>query len=256
MKRRRLLRYAGAGLLTTLGTGFTYGLPAVQAQTGGLSIQWLGHTSFLFSGDGLRILINPFRTLGCTAGYRSPKVATDLVLISSQLLDEGAVEVVPGNPRLLYESGVFQVGKKRIQGIRVDHDRVGGRRFGDNIAWMWNQGGINVLHLGGAAAPISLEQQILMGRPDLLLLPVGGGPKAYNPEEAQQAIQTLKPRMVIPTHYRTKAAKDQCDLVGIDAFLSLMQGTPIRRLNSDSTSLRPADLPKDGTIIQVMSYRF
>jgi L-ascorbate metabolism protein UlaG (beta-lactamase superfamily) len=156
----------------------------------------------------------------------------------------------------LYESGVFQVGKKRIQGIRVDHDRVGGRRFGDNIAWMWNQGGINVLHLGGAAAPISLEQQILMGRPDLLLLPVGGGPKAYNPEEARQAIQTLKPRMVIPTHYRTKAAKDQCDLVGIDAFLSLMQGTPIRRLNSDSTSLRPADLPKDGTIIQVMSYRF
>jgi L-ascorbate metabolism protein UlaG (beta-lactamase superfamily) len=256
MKRRQLLRYAGTGLMATLGTGLTYGLPAVQAQTGGLGIQWLGHTSFLFTGDGLRILANPFRTLGCTAGYRSPKVATDLVLISSQLLDEGAVEIVPGNPRLLYESGVFQVNKKRIQGIRIDHDRVGGRRFGDNVAWLWNQGGINILHLGGAAAPISLEQQILMGRPDLLLLPVGGGPKAYNPEEAKQTIQTLKPRIVIPTHYRTQAAKDPCDLVGLDAFLSLMEGTPIRRLNSDSTTLRSADLPKDGTIIQVMSYRF
>jgi L-ascorbate metabolism protein UlaG (beta-lactamase superfamily) len=256
MRRRRLLRYAGTGLLSAVGMELASRLEPSLAQSAGLSIQWLGHTCFLFTGSGLRILVNPFRTLGCTAGYRAPKVATDLVMISSQLLDEGAVEIVPGNPRLLYEPGVYQVGKLRLEGIRMDHDRLGGRRFGTNVAWKWNQGGISLLHLGGAAAPISVEQKILMGRPDVLFVPVGNGPKGYSPEEAKQAIATLNPKLVIPMQYRTKAAAQTgCDLVGVDQFLSLASGIPIRR-GGDVLNLRPGDLPSKGVAIQVMSYRF
>src|SRR5918997_1278480 len=153
MKRRQLMRYASAGLLTTLGTGLASGFSSYQAQApgGALSVQWLGHTCFLFTGSGSRILVNPFRSLGCTAGYRLPKVAADLVLISSQLLDEGAAEELPGNPRILFEPGVFQVGGIQLQGISLAHDRVGGRRFGSNVAWQWTQSGIKILHLGGAA---------------------------------------------------------------------------------------------------------
>lgn len=256
MKRRRLLRYASAGLLTAFGTGLSSGFQRSQAQAGGaLSIQWLGHTCFLFSGDGNRILVNPFRSVGCTAGYRPPRVSTDLVLISSQLLDEGAVEILPGNPKLLYEPGSYQVSGKQIQGIRIPHDRMEGRRFGMNVAWKWRQSGIDILHLGGAAAPITPEQKILMGRPDLLLIPVGNGPKAYSPEEARQAIEVLNPRVVIPTHYRTQAAKGECDLVPLPNFLQIMSGVPVRQGGS-SLSLRRADLPASGMIIQTMSYAF
>jgi L-ascorbate metabolism protein UlaG (beta-lactamase superfamily) len=255
MKRRQFVRYAGASLLTALGTGVASGLDKYQAQTGSLSVQYLGHTCFLLTGSGQRILVNPFRSLGCTAGYRAPKVSADLVLISSQLFDEGAVDVVPGNPRLLYEAGAYEVGGLKIQGISTDHDRLGGKRFGTNIAWRWTQGGINVLHLGGAAAPITLEQKILMGTPDVVFIPVGGGPKAYNPEEAKQALNVLNPKIVVPTQYRTQAAKDQCDLVGLDNFLSLMSGTPIRR-GGDSLSIQRADLPREGMAIQVLSYKF
>lgn len=258
MKRRQLMRYAGASALTALGAGLASGLDPLQAQTAGtLSVQWLGHMAFLFSDGKQRFLVNPFRSLGCTAKYRAPKVNTDLVLISSQLLDEGAVEVVPGNPRLLYQPGVYQVGGIRIQGIQTDHDRLGGKRFGTNVAWQWKQAGINVLHLGGAAAPITLEQKILMGRPDLLLVPVGGGPKAYTPTEAKQAIQMLNPKLVIPIQYRTQAADSTaCDLTGLDAFLAAMDKTPVRRADSDSIGLRSSDLPSNGTAIQVLSYRF
>jgi len=225
-----------------------------SAQTaGGLGVQWLGHSCFLFTGDGRRILVNPFRSLGCTAGYRAPRVAAELVLISSQLLDEGAVELVPGNPRLLYESGVYQFNKKRIQGIRTDHDRLGGKRFGTNVAWQWRQGGLNILHLGGTASPISLEQKILMGRPDVLFVPIGGGANVYAPDEAKQAIQVLNPKLIIPTHYRTKAAAKECESVGVEQFLSLMSGTPVRR-SGNTLSLRSANLPKEGMAIQVMSY--
>lgn len=260
MKRRKLLRYTGASLLTAFGTAWASGWQATQAQTGNsLSIRWLGHTCFLFTSGNQRVLVNPFRTIGCTAGYRLPKVEADLVLISSQLFDEGAVEGLPGNPKILYEPGVYQFNGVQYQGIRTNHDTVGGRRFGTNVAWRWTQGGINILHLGGAAAPIELEQKILMGKPDLLMVPVGGGLKAYNPTQAMDAIKSLNPKLVIPTHYRTQAAdSNSCDIVGLDEFLKLSNGSgmPVRNINSDSVTISTADLPANGSTVKVLSYQF
>jgi L-ascorbate metabolism protein UlaG (beta-lactamase superfamily) len=230
------MRYAGAGFLATFGTGLASRFEPSRAQTASsaLSIEWHGHTCFLFTGGGLRVLVNPFQTLGCTAGYRPPQIEADLVLISSQLLDEGA-----------------------IQGLAIPHDRVGGRRFGTNVAWQWTQSGVNVLHMGGAAAPINIEQKILMGRPDVALIPVGGGPKAYNPQEAKQAVNTLNPKIVIPTHFRTQAADaETCDIVPVDEFLSLMEGMPIDRANSSTLTIKAANLPQNGSTIKVLSYQF
>jgi L-ascorbate metabolism protein UlaG (beta-lactamase superfamily) len=249
MQRREILRYAGVGLLSALGAGLV--TDRGQAQAGGIAMQALGHTCFLISGGGQRILINPFKSVGCTAGLAAPKVSVDLVMISSQLLDEGFVEILPGNPRLLYEPGAYQVSGMKIQGVNTDHDRNGGKRFGKNVAWRWIQGGLTILHLGGLASPITLEQKILMGTPDVVFVPVGGGAKAYTPEEAKAALKVLNPKIVIPMHYKTSAAKGQCDLGGVDQFLSLMSGTPVRKVGG-STAIGRGDLPKDGMVIQVV----
>jgi L-ascorbate metabolism protein UlaG (beta-lactamase superfamily) len=257
MKRREFIRYAGTGLLTTVGMGLMSHWQFAQAQANeSVTIRSLGHTSFLFTGSGRRILVNPFRPIGCTAGYRTPQVAADLVMISSRLFDEGVTEGLPGNPRLLSESGIYEFDGMQVQGIRTDHDDVGGRRFGDNIVWRWNQGGLTIVHMGGAAAPITVEQQILISRPDIALIPVGGGVKAYTPEEAKAALQVLRPKIMIPTHYRTQAADETtCDIQPLDNFLSLIEGTPVER-NGDSISIRRSDLPASGTKIQILSYSF
>ncbi len=256
MKRRQLMRSVGAASLAAVGTTFLGGFQKSQAQTSsGVSVRSLGHTCFLFTGNNQRVLVNPFRRVGCTAGYPALNVTADVVLISSRLLDEGAVEDVQGNPTQLYEPGVYQLNGLQFQGIRTNHDRMDGMRFGLNIVWRWNQGGLNILHLGGAAAPITLEQQILMGRPDLLLLPVGGGPKAYNPTEAKAAMDFLQPKIVIPTHYRTQAADAaSCDIVPVEEFLALVGGVPVRQANSSAIALSPADLPASGSVIQLLSY--
>lgn len=258
MKRRQLISYAGAGITSTLAVSLAYDFKATAAKPdSGLSVKWLGHTCFLFTGGGTRTLVNPFRTLGCTAKYRTPKVETDLVLISSQLLDEGVVDELPGNPRLIFEPGVYQFKRMQIQGIAMDHDRLGGKRFGQNVAWLWTQAGVKILHLGGAAAPITVEQKILLGRPDVLFVPVGGGPKAYTPQEAQAAVQALNPKMIIPTHYRTQAADAaNCDIAPVDEFLKLMDGMQVRRSNSDTVSITASNLPGNGSVIQVLSYKF
>jgi L-ascorbate metabolism protein UlaG (beta-lactamase superfamily) len=223
-----------------------------QAQGGGVTAQWLGHTCFVFSGSGIRILVNPFRPIACTRGLPAPRVSADLVMISSRLMDEGFIEGLSGRPKLLFEPGSYRVSGLQIQGVKSNHDRVGGFRFGENVCWAWTQGGVRIVHLGGIASPITIEQKILFGKPDLLLIPVGGSDKAYNAEEARAAITALQPRMVVPTHYSTGASDPKtCNLSTVDEFLKLMAGTPIRR-GGGSLSLSPGSLPGQ-TTITVMS---
>ncbi|NEQ44892.1 MAG: MBL fold metallo-hydrolase [Leptolyngbya sp. SIOISBB] len=257
MQRRRFVRQLGVGFVTALGLGVTSTWRSAQAQGSGVAVRWLGHTSFVFEGNGRRILVNPFRSIGCTAGYASPATASDVVLISSRLFDEGGLlEDLPGNPPILSEQGEYELPPIRMKSVEVDHDRSGGRRFGKNLIWRWEQGGLTFVHMGGAAAPVSVEEQIQLGRPDVLMVPVGGGPKAYNAEEAVAAVRALNPRMVIPTHYRTQAADPEtCDIDGLEPFLALMSGTPTRQ-GGNTLNLTPASLPGSGMVIQLMSYPF
>ncbi len=257
MKRRQFIRYAGASATATVGISISSRFQAVSAQPkDSLLIQYLGHTAFLFTGGGMRILANPFRAIGCTAGYRLPKVEADLVIISSQMWDEGAAENLPGNPKVLYEPGVYEINGFRLQGVGIDHDRQGGQRFGTNVAWRWTQGGIRVVHLGGAAAPIDIEQKILLGSPDVACIPVGGGPKAYNSVEGKQAMETLRPKVMIPTHYRTSAADEEtCDIEPLGDFLDLVKEMNVKQVNNDKLRLRFEDLPKEGTLIRVLNYK-
>lgn len=273
MKRRQFIQQASAGLVFSLGLSWLQHQHPAQAQTspaaasGGLTLTWLGHTCFLFESGGQRVLVNPFQPMGCTAGYTAPQVAADYVLISSRQLDEGSAELIPGSPRVLSEPGAYRLGSNnQIQGIRTDHDRLGGKRFGRNVAWRWNQGGVEVLHLGGLASEISTSQKILMGSPDILLIPVGGQqppagtspydsrwPEVYTPQEAKAAVEMLAPKLVIPTHYRTAAANpNACDLVAIQAFVELMANVPIRYSTTNTLQISAANLPSSPTL-QVLS---
>jgi len=261
MKRRQLINYAGASFLSAIAVSGSWQMAQAQApaiDNAGVTIQWLGHTCFLVSGNGMRTLVNPFRTLGCTAGYRSPQVSANLVLASSLLFDEGAVDSIPSGTRILTEPGLYQLPGMQMQGINVVKDRVEGRRFGRNVAWRWTQGGVNILHLGALASPIGAEQQILMSRPDVLMIPVGGGAKAYTPQEAKAAIAVLNPKVIIPTHFRTQAAEAaSCDIVAVDEFLSVMAGTTTVQQNAgDTIALSQANLPRQGSVLIVPNYRF
>lgn len=256
MNRRTLLKYAGATFVSTLGLGLASQYQSYQAQGGPLTITALGHTSFLFTGGGHRVLVNPFKAIGCTAGYAEPTVGADLVLLSSRLFDEGFVGDRYTSSQVIEEPGDYTVRGLSLQGVSMPHDRLNGRRFGTNIAWVWSQAGVKVVHLGGAAAPIAIEDRILIGRPDVLLLPVGGGPKAYTPEEAVEAVRSLNPKVVIPTHYRTQAADaDTCDIVGVDQFIALMAGTPVTQ-GDNTLTVGAGSLPSNGMRIEVLSYAF
>jgi L-ascorbate metabolism protein UlaG (beta-lactamase superfamily) len=259
MKRRILL---ALGLTAAIAPLDLLGSTA-QAQTAkerpkagkSLNIRWLGHTCFLFSSAESTILVNPFKPASCTAGYRRPSVASNLVLLSSRLLDEGSLEVIPGNPKVLFEPGIYNVDNLKFQGVRTYHDQKEGNRYGVNVAWSWQQAGIKVVHLGGIASPLTSEQKILLGTPDILLIPVGGGEKAYGPEAAKQAVSDLNPRIVIPTHFKTQAADESCTLVGMEDFTKLFPPGDVQVYGSDQASFTAANIPKEGTVVRAFTYR-
>ena len=59
MKRRQFMRYAGASAMAATGLSVSSRFQTVSAQSkDSLSIQYLGHTAFLFTGGGIRILAN------------------------------------------------------------------------------------------------------------------------------------------------------------------------------------------------------
>ncbi len=256
MKRRQLIRYGGIGLTTAIATGLMSRRTILaQDDSDGVSIQYLGHTCFLFTGSGLKVLVNPYESVGCTAGYTLPDLQPDVVLVSSFLLDEGAVESVKGDPEVITERGVHQFAGIKFQGFSLPHDRESGRRFGTNIAWRWTQGGVNILHLGGAAAPLATEDKILLSGADILLTPVGGGMKAYNPQEAKQVVKVLNPKMVIPTHYQTSASnQENCDLAPVEQFLGLVDDLEVAQVGSDRFTVKKSYLTGDTTLVRVLDY--
>jgi L-ascorbate metabolism protein UlaG (beta-lactamase superfamily) len=143
------------------------------------------------------------------------------------LLDEGAA-VARGT--MLSAPGSYRLAGLRIEGIAVAHDRFGGRRFGKATLWRWRQGGLEFAHLGGTAAPLSAEDQVLLGKPDVLIIGVGGGAKVYDGPEAAAVVRQLAPRRVIPVQYVSGPTPKACDLTSVEPFLKAMAGTPVKRV--------------------------
>ena len=202
--------------VSALATGLTLGaLVGMPGHTGGVSITSYGHSALLIRGGGQSVLVNPFRAVGCAKGLAEPRVSATVTLASSELPDEGARL---GGGTYLSKPGSYRVGGLDLEGFAAPHDRVGGRRFGDATIWRWQQGGLNFAHLGGTAAPLSGEDKVLLGRPDVLILGVGGGGKVYDGEEAAEVVRQLNPRRVIPVQYVSGDAPAGCDQGAFSPF--------------------------------------
>jgi L-ascorbate metabolism protein UlaG (beta-lactamase superfamily) len=235
-------------LLPTLGlsAALVAGGPVMAGS--GVSITSFGHSALLIQGGGASVLVNPFKAVGCAAGLAEPRVSANVILASSRLLDEGA-PVASG--KFLVNPGSYRVSGLKFEGISGVHDRVGGRRFGNATLWRWEQGGLSFAHLGGTAAQLGPSDKVLLGRPDVLILGVGGGAKVYDGREAAEIVRELRPRVVIPVQYVSgKTTPKDCDQGSVQPFLDAMAGTPVQRRGSRITL--PGKLSGEGTVIEVM----
>ena len=207
---------------------FAFLIPS-SAIAGDLLLESLGHGSFLIKGKEKSVLLNPFKAIGCASDLKEPKgLNADFILASSKLADEG---YNPNDELMFVEPGVYKFGDILLYGIEVPHDRVGGRRFGMATVWSWEQNNLKIVHMGGAAGKIDINSQIILSRPDILFISIGGGSKSYNGSEASRIVKRLKPSIVIPVHFvKGKNISSDCDFSNADLFLENMQDFKLKYL--------------------------
>ena len=197
-----------------------------------LEIKNLGHSSVLISGGGQSVLLNPFKAVGCASGLVEPNISADVILASSLLPDEGSKTNTQG--LFLVQPGSYKINGFSFEGLATPHDRLGGRRFGNSTLWKWEQSGLTFAHLGGGASQLTIEDRLLIGRPDILFIAVGGGAKVYNGQEAATVVEVLKPKIVIPVQYqlKDKEKRSSCDQLGIEPFLEAMGDYVVKKVGT------------------------
>ena len=197
-----------------------------------LILKSFGHSQFLIKGNDKSILINPFKAVGCASQFReSLNIEKDLILASSRLADEG---YNPNNDLMFFEPGTYEYDNLIFNGISVPHDRLNGRRYGNATVWTWNQSNFKIVHMGGAAGDITFEDQIIINRPDILFISIGGGIKSYSGKEALNIVEILKPKIIVPVHFlNTKKNIDDCDFSNEDKFLENMSQYKVKYIGKE-----------------------
>ena len=197
-----------------------------------LVIKSFGHSSFLINSEDKSILINPFKAIGCASNLKEPKVdKVDFILASSRLPDEG---YNPNDQLMFVEPGIYQFENILLNGVSVPHDRVDGRRFGMATVWLWEQNNIKIVHMGGAAGDIDINSQIILSRPDILFISIGGGIKSYDGLEASKIVKILNPNVVIPVHFaNSKQINEECDFSNADLFIENMKDFKVKYVGKD-----------------------
>ena len=191
-----------------------------------MKLKWFGHAAFVLTAeDGTRLITDPFNA---EVGYRVPLEAADYVTVSHGHFDHNSLQNVPGSPPVIEGIGAHQAGPMAVTGIATAHDDQGGVRRGANTVFCLDMpdGGetVRVCHLGDLGHQLDADQLAAVGEVDILLIPTGGT-YTLDPAGAAEQVRALRPRLVVPMHYRTAALA--FPLKPVDDFVGEMVGSRV-----------------------------
>ena len=224
-----------------------------------MMVRYLGHSSFLLQSlKTTTVVTDPYAT---NLPYQFPNINADVVVISHEHRDHNAAWRVNGPPTVIKRTSDFQVEFelpiKRtnetlvLTGLPTFHDKFSGRRHGPNTIWHWYMDGIHLVHLGDLGHMLTDQQVAMIGRVDVLFLPVGGQ-CVLEPTEAALVINQLSPHLVFPMHYKTPGIQFHgLASEPLESFLGRMDN--IEHVGSMAVELDLARLPFR-TQIMVLNY--
>jgi len=193
-----------------------------------LTITFHGHACFVLEADGRRVILDPFLMGNPAADIALdglPKI--DAVLLSHGHSDhlgdaipiarrDGATVVAAfelakfcedrgARAHALHIGGAHDFPFGRVKLVPAFH---GGQVHGDDAGrytttpcgLVVTLGGRTVYHCGDTG--LTLEMQLLAGRVDVMLVPIGDN-YTMGIEDAARAVELVQPRVAIPMHYNT-----------------------------------------------------
>jgi L-ascorbate metabolism protein UlaG (beta-lactamase superfamily) len=210
-----------------------------------MRVEWYGQSAFQFSApEAPTVFIDPFGDLSALTGrgmqFDYPAidgVQAQLLLVTHEHADHNGVEAIDGDPVVLRSTaGRLESPVGEVLAIASEHDERAGTERGPNTIFVFELAGVRICHFGDfGQSALRPEQAAAIGSVDLLILPVGGGP-TLGADGAAAIVQELRPRWVVPMHYRTPRIGF---LDTADAFLELC--SEVHRL--DSPAFDTGELP-------------
>jgi L-ascorbate metabolism protein UlaG (beta-lactamase superfamily) len=177
-----------------------------------MHVEWYGQSSFRLTGESATVFIDPF---GDTSGFASrgitfdyppiSGVLADVLLVTHEHTDHNGVEAIGGEPLLLRSTaGKLDSPIGTVVAVSSEHDSSAGTERGPNTIFAFTLDGVRVAHFGDfGQSALREEQATAIGEVDLLFIPVGGG-FTIGGADAAAIVERLRPRWVVPMHYRTE----------------------------------------------------
>jgi L-ascorbate metabolism protein UlaG (beta-lactamase superfamily) len=169
---------------------------------------------------------------------------SDIVLISHDHADHNHTIDLPGSPEVIKGSGAKTSKEIHVKGVATFHDPSKGSERGANTAFTFTVDGIQVCHLGDLGHILGQKELAEIGPVDLLLIPVGGF-YTIDAKEATQIAETMKPKVLIPMHFKT----EKCDfpIAPVENFLK--GKARVKRPGASEVTFEKATLPQQTEIV-------
>lgn len=135
--------------------------------------------------------------------FKSPRFASDIVLISSNHKDYNGWENIPGKtegrkPFVADGRGEYEISGIYLKGI--------GSNGHNNTVYTLNLEDISICHLGALSKEMEPSLKEAVGEVDILFIPIGGGELLDSQKAASAAIH-LGAKIVIPMNYNESQLK-------------------------------------------------
>lgn len=222
-----------------------------------MEIRYFGHSCFRIQFDsGFSIIIDPF-----SSNYPIPHTTADLIISSHEHGDHynpnflgKKVEVIVGTKNGGTDWNLFEkkIDDIKIWNIPTFHDDAEGKKRGKNSITVVDAEGIRLVHLGDLGIVLTDKEIKLLGKVDILFIPVGGY-YTLSQEDALKVINKLNPKIVIPMHYKTEYTQGW-PIGTLDEFLKLVKDVKIVKLESSLLKISKDKLPKT-TEIWILNYK-
>lgn len=180
---------------------------AAKSNGDSVHIRWFGHATFqITSSNGTRILTDPH-----IRDYLPvPSLPQHIVTTSHNHAPHSNIWMARGNPVIL--EGLSQpeddwnVIYRSIRDVSVYtvpayHDKSQGLQRGKNAIFVFRVNDICIAHLGDLGHKLTPPQLKMLGKIDVLLVPIAGGMYTVPADEAREVTKQVKPRIAIPMHY-------------------------------------------------------
>jgi len=158
-----------------------------------VKIEYYGHSCFRLCAEGQRIVLDPYED-GSVPGCPNLRLDAEFVYCSHDHHDHNAVQCVS-----LHDGGDARF---TVTELETDHDDAGGSKRGKNMIRIFDFSGVRIAHFGDLGRPLTADETAALQDLDCALIPVGGF-FTIDATQAAAITEAIRPRMVIPMHYRT-----------------------------------------------------